>query len=155
MLCAAASPWPLPPCWEQVSEEVPGYSSLSAEPRARESCAVQCARCVRFAGFCLLCSWATLQAVVRVSAAALSWPPCSHSCTNPSCRGRLLQGPWVLSVIEVGTLLLVYLVAQPLPPAGARWDLSTSLLDLLLASAVRAALISAAYAYGTWRYYLR
>jgi hypothetical protein len=61
----------------------------------------------------------------------------------------LLLAPWMLSVIEVATLLhlLLLLPAQPPGPYQFRYD--SSLEDLVALGAARAAAVSGAYAYGS------
>jgi hypothetical protein len=73
------------------------------------------------------------------------------------CTAASLQAPWMLSMIEVATLLLLLLLlllpAHPPGPYEFRFD--SSLEDLVALGAARAAAISATYAYGSKRYQLR
>ncbi|WIA17190.1 hypothetical protein OEZ85_014073 [Tetradesmus obliquus] len=113
----------------KVDEELGDVPGLSSYGPAREPLGVRCGRCMRFTGFCLVCTGTLFQALA----------------------------PWMLSVIEVATLLLLLLLlllpAHPPGPYDFRFD--SSLEDVAVLGAARAASISATYAYGSKRYQLR
>lgn len=61
----------------------------------------------------------------------------------------------MLSVIEVVAILLIAFVGMTKAPAPFSFNFKTSVEDIVLASILRALLISATYAYGNSRYYHR
>ncbi|KAI8468324.1 MAG: hypothetical protein J3K34DRAFT_523032 [Monoraphidium minutum] len=109
-------------------EGLPMQVAAGGRP-ARPACGQRCARCLRFTGFCLVCSGTLFQAVA----------------------------PWVLSVVEAVGVLLMYLLLVPHPPAPQPFEFGFrfNLEDVVVGSAVRAAVISGTYAYGMRRQYLR
>ncbi|GBF99054.1 hypothetical protein Rsub_11999 [Raphidocelis subcapitata] len=97
--------------------------------RPRPGCGQRCQRCLRFTGFCLVCTGTLFQAVA----------------------------PWVISVFEALSVALMALLLAPHPPGppALSFDFRYDLGDVVIASALRAAVISGTYAYGTRRQYLR
>ena len=61
----------------------------------------------------------------------------------------------MLSLIEALSVLLVFLLLVPRPTGPPRFDFRSNLEDVVAASVTRAAVISATYAYGMQRQYLR
>jgi hypothetical protein len=113
----------------QVEDDLPGASALRAQGRAREPLAVRCGRCMRFCGFCCVCTGTLFQALA----------------------------PWMLSVIEVGALLLLLLllVLPYRPPGPYSFDFRSSLEDVVLLGGLRAAALAGTYAYGSSSLHLR
>lgn len=83
--------------------------------------------------------------------------PCSHQCPTHAVMAAFatLQGPWMLSMVEVTTMLLLVLLSVRPTPRPWRFNFRTCLEDVVAASVVRAIIISAAYAYSSRRYFYR
>lgn len=72
-----------------------------------------------------------------------------------------LQGPWMLAVVEVATMIAAFLLIVPkaytliVAPAKFHFSYCCSLLDIALLSVGRAGVVSGAYAYRRSRQLLR
>jgi hypothetical protein len=108
-----------------------------------------------------VCSWVTPRSVLdvlHVKVPNVRAPPAAP-CTYPTTllQPHLLQAPWMLSVIEVLSLLLLYglLILPYRPPGPYAFDFKASTEDVVLLGGIRAATLAATYAWGSTRQHLR